>query len=52
MRHPRVRWDTRSVGLGREAYKHGRSAGRNIVLHRGMTAGPSGKLPLLPARRK
>jgi len=52
LRHPRVRWDSHSVGLGRQAYTQGRNAGRKIVLYRGISAGPSGSVPLLPARRK
>jgi hypothetical protein len=51
-RHPRIRWDSHTVGLGRQAYAHGRNAGRKIVLHRGISAGPSGGVRLLPAGRK
>jgi len=52
LRHPRIRWDSHAVGLGRQAYAQGRNAGRKIVLHRGISAGSSGSVPLLPARRK
>ena len=49
-RHPRVR--TRlHYGRGRsEEFSHGRAAGRRIVLHRGVAAGPSQQGLLLPGR--
>jgi hypothetical protein len=46
-RHPRVRM-VRHVGAARNAaYSEGRAAGRRIVLHRGVGAGPSGVVRLL-----
>src|SRR6478735_7081503 len=41
-RHPRIRWTRYAVGHGSEAYARGREAGEKIVLHRGITANPSG----------
>jgi hypothetical protein len=49
-RHPNVRWSRYSSGAGTEAYASGREAGRNIVLHRGVQAGPSGAVRLLAPR--
>jgi len=51
-RHPHIR-HTRTVGQTRtEAHGAGRRAGRNLVLHRGMTHGSSETAPaLLPPRR-
>ncbi|MGH8309925.1 MAG: SprT-like domain-containing protein [Steroidobacteraceae bacterium] len=49
-RHPRVR---RRLHYGRgrsEEWAHGRAAGRRIVLHRGVEAGASRDVPLLPGR--
>jgi hypothetical protein len=49
-RHPHIR-HTRHQGQRRnEAWKHGRAAGRTIVLHRGVEAGPSGDRKLLGGR--
>jgi hypothetical protein len=46
-RHPYMRY-TRHQGQQRnEAWRHGRDAGRQIVLHRGVTAAPSGARKLL-----
>src|SRR3954454_22069587 len=35
-RHPHVRWARHSVSTTGEAYARGQTAGRNIVLHRGV----------------
>ena len=44
-RHPRIRWTHHSGPRHGEAHGHGREAGRNIVIHRGVTAtGGGGKL--------
>jgi len=46
-RHPRIS-HIRHAGQRRtEAHHHGREAGRNIVLHKPVTGGPSGKVKLL-----
>jgi predicted SprT family Zn-dependent metalloprotease len=47
-RHPHVRWARHSVSTGGEAYSRGQTAGRNIVLHRGVKTGPSAEVRLLP----
>ena len=49
-RHPHVRW-TRHAGERRsEVFAHGQAAGRQIVIHRGVSQGPSaGARPLLRA---
>jgi hypothetical protein len=47
-RHPHVRWARHSVSTGGEAYSRGQTAGRNIVLHRGVTTGPNAEVRLLP----
>ncbi len=49
-RHPHVRWARHSISTGGEAYTRGQTAGRNIVLHRGVRAGESGAIRLLPGR--
>ncbi len=50
-RHPHVRW-TRHYGSAKtDAWAHGREAGQQIVLHRGVKQGPSHGPRLLPARR-
>ncbi|MBK7584100.1 MAG: DUF2786 domain-containing protein [Myxococcales bacterium] len=51
-RHPRVRWTRYSCGARSEAYAHGRQAGAQIVLHRGVRSGPDGAVKLLPERRR
>lgn len=38
-RHPRVRGGRSTRVAGNDAYRHGRAAGQNIVLHRGVSAG-------------
>jgi hypothetical protein len=51
-RHPHIRMTRHAAHTASEAYGHGRAAGRELVLHRGMHAGPSGGAPrLLPAKR-
>jgi predicted SprT family Zn-dependent metalloprotease len=50
-RHPRVRWTRRLSSERQAAHAEGRAAGRDIVLHRGVSAGPSSELPRLPPRR-
>lgn len=46
-RHPHVRYSQHSVSAGGEAYARGQTAGRSIVLHRGVKAGTSGTIRLL-----
>ncbi len=41
-RHPRIRTIHRAGSAGTDAHAHGREAGRNIVLRKGVNAGPSG----------
>ncbi len=50
-RHPHVRWARHSVSHGGEAYARGQTAGRNIVLHRGVKSGSSGVIRQLPGAR-
>jgi hypothetical protein len=50
-RHPHVRWARHAVSTGGEAYARGQTAGRNIVLHRGVKAGASGTVRQLPPAR-
>jgi len=50
-RHPHLRWARHSVSTSGEAYSRGQTAGRNIVLHRGVKAGPAGTIRLLPASK-
>jgi hypothetical protein len=50
-RHPHVRWARHSVSTGGEAYARGQTAGRNIVLHRGVKAGAGAVIRQLPSRR-
>jgi hypothetical protein len=50
-RHPRVRWARYGAGERSDAYRHGREAGQKIVLHRGVSQGPSGSVRLLNGRR-
>jgi Protein of unknown function (DUF2786)/SprT-like family len=49
-RHPHVRWARHTVSTGGEAYARGQTAGRNIVLHRGVKSGASGSVKQLPGR--
>jgi hypothetical protein len=46
-RHPHIRWTRYSGSGGSEAHSHGRAAGRELVLHRPVAAGPSGGVKLL-----
>lgn len=48
-RHPHVRWAQHSVSSGGEAYSRGQTAGRRIVLHRGVKSAASGRILSLPA---
>jgi hypothetical protein len=50
-RHPHVRWTRHSGSQHTRAYAEGRAAGRKIVLHRGVSRGPSSSPALLPGRR-
>jgi hypothetical protein len=50
-RHPHVRWARHSVSTSGEAYARGQTAGRNIVLHRGVKSGSSGTIRQLPPAR-
>ena len=47
-RHPRVRWTSYSCGQRSDAYSHGREAGGQIVLHRGVRGRPGNDTKLLP----
>jgi hypothetical protein len=46
-RHPHIRWTHYRGNRASEAHAHGRAAGRELVLHRPMTSGPSGAPKLL-----
>jgi hypothetical protein len=46
-RHPHIRWTHYRGSRATEAHSHGRAAGREVVLHRPVAAGPSGGLKLL-----
>lgn len=50
-RHPHLRWSRHSVSTGGEAYVRGQTAGRDIVLHRGVKSGPTGTVRSLPKPR-
>lgn len=50
-RHPHVRWARHSVSNGGEAYERGQTAGRSIVLHRGVKSGAGPTIRLLPSGR-
>jgi hypothetical protein len=46
-RHPHVRYAQHAVSTGGDAYSRGQTAGRSIVLHRGVKAGASATIRLL-----
>ena len=46
-RHPHIRHVRYGGERKNETYAHGRHAGRNVVIHRGVTSGPSGRTHLL-----
>jgi predicted SprT family Zn-dependent metalloprotease len=50
-RHPHVRWTRHAVSSGGEAYSRGQTAGRNIVLHRGVKATAGAVVRQLPGSR-
>ena len=50
-RHPHVRFTRHAISSGGEAYSRGQTAGRNIVLHRGVKAGATGLVRQLPPAR-
>ena len=50
-RHPHLRWTRHSVSTGGEAYARGQTAGRNIVLHRGVKSGAGTVIRQLPPAR-
>jgi hypothetical protein len=51
-RHPHIRFTRHASRSNGHAYAQGREAGKNLVLHRGVSAGPSNTGPrLLPGRR-
>jgi predicted SprT family Zn-dependent metalloprotease len=50
-RHPHVRFTWHSISTGGEAYSRGQTAGRNIVLHRGVKAGAGSVIRQLPGAR-
>jgi uncharacterized protein DUF2786/SprT-like family protein len=47
-RHPHLRWSRHTVSTSGEAYARGQTAGRSIVLHRGVKSGPGSSIRLLP----
>jgi hypothetical protein len=48
-RHPHIRTTRHATHSGTEAYAHGREAGKRLVVHRGVKAGPTAGAPrLLP----
>jgi hypothetical protein len=49
-RHPRVRWTRHAGSHDSASFSEGREAGKTIVLHRGISHGPSGGPRLLPGR--
>ena len=50
-RHPHVRWARHAVSTSGEAYARGQTAGRNIVLHRGVKSGAGAVIRQLPPGR-
>jgi hypothetical protein len=50
-RHPHVRWARHAVSTHGEAYARGQTAGRNIVLHRGVKSGAGPQIRQLPPAR-
>ncbi len=50
-RHPHVRWARHAVSTTGEAYARGQTAGRNIVLHRGVKSGGNAPIRQLPPAR-
>lgn len=50
-RHPHLRWTRYAISARDEAYSRGQTAGRNIVLHRGVQAGPGTVIRQLPGSR-
>jgi len=50
-RHPHVRFTRHAISTGGEAYSRGQTAGRNIVLHRGVKSAASGSVRQLPPAR-
>ena len=50
-RHPQVRWARHAVSTSGEAYTRGQTAGRNIVLHRGVKSGSGAVIRQLPPKR-
>jgi hypothetical protein len=50
-RHPRIRWTRHTSTRDTAAHQQGVEAGRKIVLHRGVKAGPTGGARLLPRGR-
>ncbi len=46
-RHPHIRWTHYRGSQANEAHAHGRAAGRELVLHKPVSAGPSSGLKLL-----
>jgi hypothetical protein len=52
LRHPRVRFTHYAAARRSDAYADGQEAGGRIVLHRGVSAGSSAVVPLLPSRSR
>lgn len=50
-RHPHVRWARHAVSTTGEAYARGQTAGRNIVLHRGVKSSAAAPIRQLPPAR-
>ena len=50
-RHPHVRWARHAVSTNGEAYARGQTAGRNIVLHRGVKSSAGTTIRQLPPAR-
>jgi hypothetical protein len=50
-RHPHVRWARHAVSINGEAYSRGQTAGRNIVLHRGVKSSAGPTIRQLPPTR-
>ena len=49
-RHPHIRWTRHASSHGTSAHERGVAAGKRIVLHRGVNAGPSAPVRLLKGR--
>lgn len=52
LRHPRIRWTRYACGQRSDAYAHGREAGGQIVLHRGVRSAAENRRKLLPSGKR